>query len=67
MNQEVMNQKRTVCFEHPYISMINTLKNNDYVPMSNGSWIHQPTGELFDTALDAYLHYLEGADESEEV
>ena len=53
---EVM--KKGGCFNnnHPYITMINTLKNEGYV-MKKGIWVHEGSGETFSDALMAYLHY----------
>ena len=47
------------CFNnnHPYITMINTLKNEGYI-MKRGVWIHEESGEIFQEALMAYLHYV---------
>lgn len=55
---EEVTQRQNACFEHPYITMINTLKNNDYVKNRQGSgW--SKGNATFSTALDAYMDYLE--------
>lgn len=60
---EVM--KESGCFNHPYITMINTLKNEGYV-MKRGVWIHEESGEIFQEALMAYLHYIDKLGEKED-
>ena len=55
---EEVTQRQNACFEHPFITMINTLKNNDYVKNRQGSgW--SKGNATFSTALDAYMDYLE--------
>lgn len=62
---EEMKKKGIECFEHPFITMINTLKNNGYRKLSPTSlrWEHEASGVIFDTALDAYIDYLESINE----
>lgn len=55
---EEVTRRQNGCFEHPFITMVNTLKNNDYVKNFNGSgW--SKGDATFSTALDAYMDYLE--------
>ena len=56
--------KGSGCFNHPYIDMVNTLKNNGYeqLPNSGGRWIHKESGAVFLDALLAYLDYMERRD-----
>lgn len=55
---EEVTQRRNACFEHPYITMINTLKNNGYCLVGK-EWMKEGVQTPFPTALDAYIDYLE--------
>lgn len=66
MSLEVMRESGCFNNNHPYITMINTLKNEGYI-MKRGVWIHEESGEIFQEALMAYLHYINKSKEKDDV
>ena len=57
--ETLAEKKKNDCFEHPYITMVNTLKNEGFEkdPSSPRGWIYKGS-VYFNTALEAYEYYM---------